>query len=453
MPVSAPLLSRAAAILLAAACADTALAQDNADNWLTRLFQPPAANSVLAPGAAPAGTREWSGQSGASGHPLMTTEAIRAAAAEFGDCLAGLWPLAARRGVTRETFEHFTQGLTPDLRLMDLLDAQPEFTKSTWDYLDALVSDERIARGREVLAQNAPTFAAVERTYGVDRHIIAAIWGVESNYSTMGGDRPVIRSTATLACVGRRRDFFREEFLSALEILQRGDVKPERLVGSWAGGFGPTQFMPSSFKRYAVDFDGDGRRDVVDSIPDVIASTANNLKTDGWVSGEGWGYEVVLPPNFDFLLADRSRQMTLQQWQALGIARAGSQVFPRPTDRAYLLVPAGARGPAFLMLQNFRVIMKYNPAEAYALAIGHLADRLRGGGPLLQAWPREERLLTVAERYELQQLLGQRGFDVGEPDGRIGPRTRIAIRNFQVATGQIPDGFPSSHVLDRLRQP
>ena len=303
------------------------------------------------------------------------------------------------------------------------------------------------------MAQHAPTFAAVERTYGVDRHVIAAIWGVESKYSTMGGDRSVIRSTATLACVGRRRDFFREEFLSALEILQRGDLKPERLIGSWAGAFGPTQFMPTTFKRYAVDFDGDGRRDVVDSVPDMIASTANNLKTDGWASGEGWGYEVVLPQNFDFLLADRSRQMTLRQWQALGIARAGGQAFPRPSDRAYLLVPAGARGPAFLMLQNFRVIMKYNPAEAYALAIGHLSDRLRGGGPLLQAWPREERPLTVAERYELQQLLGQRGFDIGEPDGRIGPRTRIAIRNFQVATGQIPDGFPSSHVLDRLRQP
>jgi membrane-bound lytic murein transglycosylase B len=336
---------------------------------------------------------------------------------------------------------------------MDLLDAQPEFTKSTWDYLDALVSEERIARGREVLAQNATTFAAVERAYGVDRHVIAAIWGVESNYGTMGGDRSVIRSTATLACVGRRRDFFREEFLSVLEILQRGDVKPERLIGSWAGAFGPTQFMPTTFKRYAVDFDGDGRRDVVDSIPDVIASTANNLKTDGWASGEGWGYEVVLPQNFDFLLADRSKQMTVHQWQALGVARAGGQAFPRPADRAYLLVPAGARGPAFLMLQNFRVIMKYNPAEAYALAIGHLADRMRGGGPLLQAWPREERPLTVAERYELQQLLGQRGFDVGDPDGRIGPRTRIAIRNFQVATGQTPDGFPSSHVLDRLRQP
>ena len=453
MPISAPIFRRAAATLLAAAFAGPTLAQETSDNWLTRLFQPPAAHSVPAPAAAPAGAREWSGQSGASGHPLMTAEAIRAAAAEFGDCLAGLWPLAARRGVARETFEGYTAGLTPDLRLMDLLDAQPEFTKSTWDYLDALVSDERIARGREILAQHAPTFAAVERTYGVDRHVIAAIWGVESKYSTMGGDRSVIRSTATLACVGRRRDFFREEFLSALEILQRGDLKPERLIGSWAGAFGPTQFMPTTFKRYAVDFDGDGRRDVVDSVPDMIASTANNLKTDGWASGEGWGYEVVLPPNFDFLLADRSRQMTLRQWQALGVARAGGQAFPRPSDRAYLLVPAGARGPAFLMLQNFRVIMKYNPAEAYALAIGHLSDRLRGGGPLLQAWPREERPLTVAERYELQQLLGQRGFDIGEPDGRIGPRTRIAIRNFQVTTGQIPDGFPSSHVLDRLRQP
>ena len=199
----------------------------------------------------------------------MTADAIRAAAADFGNCIERLWPEAARRGVSRATFEHFTAGLTPDLSIMDKLDAQPEFTKATWDYLDVLVSDERIARGREVLAQYAPTFTAVARIYGADPAIIAAIWGVESNYGTLGGDRPVIRSTATLACVGRRQDYFREEFLSTLEILQRGDVPAERLVGSWAGAFGPTQFMPSSFKRYAVDFDGDGRRDVVDSIPDV----------------------------------------------------------------------------------------------------------------------------------------------------------------------------------------
>ncbi len=209
----------------------------------------------------------------------MTADAIRAAAADFGNCIAGLWPDAARRGITRANFERFTAGLTPDLSIMDKLDAQPEFTKAPWDYLDLLVSDDRIARGRELLAQYAPTFAAVERAYGVDRYILAAIWGVESDYGTLGGDRPVIRSTATLACVGRRRDFFREEFLATLEILQRGDVPPDHLVGSWAGAFGPTQFMPTTFKRYAVDFDGDGHRDVVDSVPDVIASTANNLKT------------------------------------------------------------------------------------------------------------------------------------------------------------------------------
>jgi lytic murein transglycosylase len=440
----------AAAFLLAVGLAGAACAQDKPDNWLTRLFQPSATASVPATGGS---TLEWSGQSGASGDPRMTADAIRAAAAEFGNCVEAMWPDAARRGVTRTNFERLTAGLTPDLRIMDLLDAQPEFTKSTWDYLDTLVSDERIARGRELLAQFAPTFDAVERTYGVDRFIIAAIWGVESNYGTMGGERSVVRSTATLACVGRRRDYFREEFLSALEILQRGDIEPDHLIGSWAGAFGPTQFMPTSFKRYAVDFDGDGRRDVVDSIPDVIASTANNLKIDGWVRGQSWGYEVVLPQNFDYLLADRSRQITVRQWESLGVRRAAGKPFPRLDERAYLLVPAGARGPSFLMLQNFRVIMKYNPAEAYALAIGYLADRLRGGGPLVQDWPREERVLTLDERYELQQLLARRGFEIGEPDGRLGPQTRIAIRNFQVSVGQIPDGFASSGVLDRLRQP
>jgi membrane-bound lytic murein transglycosylase B len=434
------------AVGLAAGLSGAAAAQDN---WLTRLFQPPAASVVPNTGD----TGQWSGQSGASGNPLMTADAIRAAAGEFGNCIEALWPEASRRGITRANFERFTNGLTPDLGIMDKLDAQPEFTKATWDYLDLLVSDDRIARGRALLTQYAPTFEAVERSYGVDRHIIAAIWGVESNYGTLGGDRPVLRSTATLACVGRRRDYFREEFLSTLEILQRGDVPADRLIGSWAGAFGPTQFMPTSFKRYAVDFDGDGKRDVVDSVPDVIASTANNLKIDGWVAGQSWGYEVVLPANFDYLLADRSRALTLRQWQDLGVRRAGGAAFPRPADQAYLLVPAGARGPAFLMLQNFRVIMKYNPAEAYALAIGHLADRLRGGGPFAQAWPREERVLTMDERYEMQQLLARRGFDVGDPDGLLGPRTRLAIRNFQASVGETPDGFASSGVLDRLRQP
>src|SRR5262245_4218734 len=405
------------------------------------------------PPPSQSGTPEWSGESGASGHPLMTADAIRAAAANFRNCIAGMWPDAARRGVSQATFEAATRDLTPDLRIMDLLDQQPEFTKAFWDYLDLLVSDARIQRGRELLAQYKPVFDAVEKAYGVDRYVVAAIWGVESNYGTMGGDRPVPRSTATLACIGRRPAYFRDEFLSTLEILQRGDVAPEALKGSWAGAFGPTQFMPSSFKRFAVDFDGDGRRDVVNSVADVIASTANNLKLDGWVRGQTWGYEVAVPAQFNYMLADRSRPLTIGDWQKLGVTRPGGKKFPRPGDRAYLLVPAGARGPAFLMLQNFRVIMKYNPAEAYALAIGHLADRLRGDSPIVQSWPRDERVLSLAERYEMQQNLDRSGLDVAAPGGLLGPRTRIAIRNFQAATGQLPDGFASSGLLDRLRQP
>ena len=440
------------ALLSAAALAATAWAAPAPGQGLDirTLFSAPSANTAGAPAPA-AGTPDWSGESGPSNHPLMTAQAIRAAAANFRNCLAGLWPLAERRGVSRALFEANVAGLTPDLRIMDLLDAQPEFTKSFWDYLDILVNEDRIENGRAILAKHRATFDAVEKAYGVDRHFIAAIWGVESNYGTQIGERSVIRSTATLACIGRRQDYFREEFLSALEILARGDVKADHLKGSWAGAFGPTQFMPTSFKRYAVDFDGDGRRDVVDSVPDVIASTANNLKKDGWVTGQTWGYEVVVPKGFNFMLADRSRVMSVQEWERVGIRRAGGKAFPRVDDRAYLLVPAGAQGPGFLMLQNFRVIMKYNPAEAYALAIGHLADRLRGGEPFVQAWPRQERVLTRAERYELQQHLAARGYDVGEPDGRLGGKTRNALRQFQSSVGHVPDGFASAAILERLR--
>jgi membrane-bound lytic murein transglycosylase B len=401
--------------------------------------------------AAPSSEPEWSGQSGSSGDPLMTAAAIRAAAADFHRCLERLWPAAARRGISRKVYAAHTATLSPDLRIMDLLDGQPEFTKSFWDYLDLLVNDDRIVNGRALLERYRKTFDAVERAYGVDRYVIAAIWGVESNYGTLGGERPVVRSTATLACIGRRQNYFRTEFLTALEILQHGDVKRDRFVGSWAGAFGPTQFMPTAFKRYAVDFDRDGHRDVVDSVPDIIASTANNLKKDGWITGETWGYEAVVPANFDFLLADHRRTMTIREWERLGLKRPGGKPFPRDNDRAFLLVPAGMQGPGFLMQHNFGVIMRYNPAEAYALAIGHLADRLRGGGPLAQDWPRYERVLSRGERLELQQLLARHGYDVGEPDGHLGSRTRAAIREFQAKIGRVPDGFASAGILDRLR--
>jgi lytic murein transglycosylase len=393
----------------------------------------------------------WSGEDGASGNPLMTAAAIQTAAANFPTCIEKLWPLAARRGVSRASFERLTAQLAPVLRIMDLLDSQPEFTKAVWDYLDVLVNDDRIAKGRAILAKYDKLFDEAERTYGVDRYTIAAIWGVETDYGALAGNRPVLRSTATLACIGRRQRYFRDEFIAALDILHRGDVKLDKFVGSWAGAFGPTQFMPTAFKRYAVDADHDGRRDVIDSMPDLIASTANNLKKAGWQTGETWGYEVVVPANLDFTQAGRDHSMTIRDWERHGIVRAGGVAFPRPDDRAFLLVPAGVQGPGFLMLANFRVIMRYNPSEAYALAIGHLADRLRGGGPFVQDWPRYERVLSRAERLELQQLLSQHGFDVGEPDGRMGPKTRDALRDFQIRIGRVPDGFASAGMLERLR--
>jgi membrane-bound lytic murein transglycosylase B len=446
----------AALLLFAPALMTAAHAQSSGNNgvssFLGNLFSGP--KSATSPQATPGpdgAPPPWSGEDGASGHPLMTASAIREAAANFPNCVAGMWPDAARRGISQANFERFTAGLEPDLRIMDLMDSQPEFTKAIWDYLDILVNDNRLAKGREILAKYKPQFDAAEKAYGVDRYAIAAIWGIESNYSTQMGDRNVVQSTATLACVGRRQAYFKDEFLTALEILNRGDLRPEQMRGSWAGAFGPTQFMPTAFKRYAVDGDGDGRRDVVDNAADLIASTANNLKKDGWQTGQTWGFEVVLPQGFDFMLADKAKAMTFAQWQSKGLKRADGKPFPNSTDKVYLLAPGGAAGPGFLMMQNFRVIMKYNPAEAYAMAIGHFADRLRGGPPFVQPWPRQERVLSRAERLELQQLLAQRGFYKGTPDGQFGGQTREALRAFQVSAGLPADGFATADVLERLR--
>src|SRR2546423_12473830 len=314
-----------------------ALAQDDRYPQLTPLIT----GSIGTP------SDKWSGEPGASGHPLMMPDAILAAVADFKNCLERMWPDAARRGISRASFETFTAGLEPDVKIMDFVDAHPEFTKEFWDYIDLLVTDERIAKGRELLATHAATFDAVEKAYGVDRTIVAAIWGVETKYGTMAGERPVIRSTATLACVGRRQAYFKDEFLAALEILHRGDIKPDQLKGSWAGAFGSTQFMPTAFKRYAVDFDGDGRRDVVGSVADVAASTANHLVKSGWVAGQTWGYEVVLPQRFNYMLADPTRKLAIHEWARHGVTRPDEARFARPGDKATLFIPAGARGPRF----------------------------------------------------------------------------------------------------------
>lgn len=442
----------AAALLLAGPAA--AQSRDTAGGRLTafldNIFSGPDRQASPQPpdggGAGP-----WSGQAGASGNPLMTADAIRRDAANFGNCLASMSPLAARRGISPASFGRFTAGVVPNLHIVHLLDAQPEFAEPIWDYLDTLITPDRLAMGRQILAQYKDDFDAAERTYGVDRYTLAAIWGVETNFSTEMGNLSVVQSTATLACIGRRQPYFRNEFLAALEILNDGDLTPDEMRGSWAGAFGPTQFMPTAFLRYAVDADGDGRRDVVDDAADLLASTANNLKKGGWRAGRTWGYEVVVPHGFNYMLADRARTLPIAEWERLGITRAIGRPFPHPTDKAFLLLPAGAEGPAFLMLTNFRVIMRYNPAEAYALAIGHFADRLRGGGEFVHPWPRQERELSRFERLQLQQLLAARGFYRGTPDGQIGGQTREALRRFQASIGVPADGFASAEVLERLR--
>src|ERR1700685_2363123 len=336
-------LTRALAAVIAAAllCAGEARAQSSGGlpNLFGNIFSGPNAGTPPVQPASTGGPQPWSGEDGASGHPLMTASAIREAAANCDSCVASMWPDAARRNISQESFQRFTAGLTPDLRIMDLMDSQPEFSKSIWDYLDILVNDNRLAKGREILVKYKAQFDATEKAYGVDRYAIAAIWGIESNYSTQMGDRSVLQSTATLSCIGRRQKYFRDECLSALEILHHGDLRPEQMHGSWAGAFGPTQLMPTAFKRYAVDADGDGRRDVVDDPDDLIASTANNLKKDGWQAGQSWGYEVVVPKGFNYMQADRAKTMTMTQWEHLGLTRAGTQGFPHPAEKAYLRAP------------------------------------------------------------------------------------------------------------------
>jgi membrane-bound lytic murein transglycosylase B len=383
-------------------------------------------------------------------HPAMQPHAISADAANFKRCIARLGRQAEQRGISQAIYSRETRDLDPDMKILELMDRQPEFTKAVWDYIDQLVAERRIAQGREMFAANRGAFQRIEQTYGVDPYVVAAIWGIESNFGANRGDRDVIRSTATLACIGRRQHYFRNEFLAAVEIVARGDIHRNRFKGSWAGAFGQTQFMPTTFKRLAVDFNGDGRRDLVDTIPDALASTANNLSKNGWQRDISWGYEVKLPRNFNYGLANRSVKKSAQEWVSLGVRRVRDQAFPN--TQGYILAPAGARGPAFLMTRNFEVILRYNPADAYALAIGHLADRIRGGGPFEGDWPRGEQILSRAERMELQERLSALGLYSGVIDGRLDERTRAALAAYQQRSGIAPDSFATVAVLERLRQ-
>ena len=374
--------------------------------------------------------------------------------ATFRECMAGLRGTAAGKGVDQASFDRLVAGLAPDLSVLPLLDRQPEFSTPIWDYLAALVDAQRVADGRAMLREHATTLARAQASHGVDPATIVAVWGVESDYGRSFGKRPLLASLSTLSCFGRRQPFFRGEFIATLQLLARGDLQDPGITGSWAGAFGHTQFMPTTYQRIAVDFDGDGRRDLVGSIPDALGSTANYLKRSGWRSGEPWGYEVRLPAAFDASQAGRTRRKPLSAWVAQGVRRVDGKDFAGvPADaRSALLLPAGRAGPAFIVFRNFDVIHSYNAAESYALAIAHLADRLRGGGAFSTPWPTDDPPIDRAERRELQELLLARGHAIGEADGMVGTLTRRAIVAEQERLGRTPaDGRAGRGILEALR--
>ncbi|WP_201862065.1 lytic murein transglycosylase [Microvirga soli] len=374
-----------------------------------------------------------------------------AAQADFGSCLAGLKSQAAAKGISGQAFDAATRGITPDLTILDLMSNQPEFKTAIWDYLSALVDDERVQDGRAAMQQSGRALAAAEARFGVDRYAIAGVWGVESNFGKDIGGRPLVQSLSTLVCYApRRNEYFKGELMATLKIVQDGDINPANLRGSWAGAFGHTQFMPSTFQRLAVDGDGDGRRDIMNSVPDAVHSTANFLKKAGWVNGLPWGYEVRLPQNFNSGLAGRKNKKPLATWAAMGVRRVDG----RPLEGSYaagILIPAGVNGPAFIVTKNFDAVYSYNAAESYGLAIALLGDRLKGLPGIQTAWPTDDPPLSRAQRRELQTLLTARGYDVGEPDGKIGSKTREAIKDVERRIGLEPRGRPGGKVLQALR--
>lgn len=328
---------------------------------------------------------------------------------------------------------------------------QSEFTKTIWQYLDSAVSSKRITNGKAALRQHRSKLKAIEKRYGVEKEVIVAVWGLESAYGQFKGSNDVIQSLATLAYEGRRGAFFEEQLIAALKILQNGDTSPRNMTGSWAGAMGHTQFIPTSYLAFAVDFNGDGRRDIWSDDPtDALASTAAYLKRSGWTKGQPWGVEVKLPRGFDYSLANRKIKKSPAAWARLGVTDMRGMSVPNH-GVASILLPAGANGAVFMIFDNFRAIERYNAADAYVIGVGHLSDRIKGGPPIQASWPKDDRALKFSERKELQQRLTRAGFSTKGVDGRIGPNTINAVRSYQRANGLIPDGYASLALLNKLR--
>ncbi|MGE6386283.1 lytic murein transglycosylase [Pseudomonas sp. NPDC078416] len=376
-------------------------------------------------------------------------------AMSFSEWQSQFRALALNAGVRPEVFDNAFAGVTPDMSVVKADRSQPEFSRPVWEYLDGAMSAVRVRKGQALLNQYADALSAIEQRYGVDRQALVAVWGMESSFGQFQGTQSVIRSLATLAYEGRRPQFAQDQLIAALQIIQHGDIDAPSMLGSWAGAMGQTQFIPTTYNTHAVDFDGDGRRDIWNSPTDALASTAHYLQSSGWQKGQPWGFEVQLAQGFDYALADASTRKSIGEWQQLGLKLPNGSALPANLlqQQAALLLPAGYKGPAFLVMDNFRAILKYNNSSSYAMAIGLLSERFNGGGYVQGSWPRGDRPLSRTERIELQTLLSARQYDAGAPDGIIGANTRKAIRSAQQSFGWPADGYPTQELLVQLRKP
>ncbi len=372
-------------------------------------------------------------------------------AQSFQSFIKTLRPLAEARGVSRQTFDAAFKGVTYDPKVIAHTNAQAEFVKPIWEYLSAAVSARRVEQGAAVAQQYQSWLAKAQGEFGVETSVIVGIWGLETDFGGFAGSDNVIRALATLAYAHYRGDYFKDELLSALQILEDGDIAPAQMKGSWAGAMGQTQFMPSSFREFAVDFDGDGRRNIWSSAPDAIGSTANYLAKHGWIADQPWGFEVVLPEGFDLQDADSSHYAPFSAFAERGVKRADGKPMPR-SGEAELLITAGLKGPIFLVTPNFKVIKTYNNSTSYALAVALLGDRAMGAEGLHAEWPVHDRQLSSGQMREVQTRLKKLGYDVGEIDGKIGETGRAAVRAYQQKTGQVPDGYPTLALLLKLRK-
>ena len=369
----------------------------------------------------------------------------------FRRWIDGFRARARQAGIRDSVFDEAFRGVRYNTDVIQKDRNQSEFTKQIWEYLDSAASETRVKNGREAFRENKRLLAAIEARYGVEAEVVTAIWGLESAYGSFRGDRPLIEALATLAFDGRRGRFFEQQLIAALRIIQAGDISPRRMTGSWAGAMGHTQFIPTSYLGYAVDFNGDGKRDIWSDDPtDALASTASYLNRSGWTHGQPWGVEVVLPRGFNYSLTGERIKKSPADWAAIGVRDTRGQQVPNH-GRASILLPAGAQGAAFMIFDNFHVIERYNAADAYVIGVGHLADRIGGAGPLKSDWPRRDRNLRFTEKQEMQRRLTARGFDTQGVDGIIGPNTIQAIRRFQASVGIVPDGYASYEILRRLR--